>query len=146
MSLFSFFKKKQPQTQPKIVSPNLPALNAWGIFYQQRDFNLYNRFAGSLPNGNGDYIYLKSYPEIPQLERRHFGEWLHISKKGIYLQQIDDVTTTSCSLLYIDFEALEVTTLKTGIPTKNWEAGYTNNNNPQIIFKGPENETYSFTA
>jgi len=145
MSLFSFFKKKQPQTPPQVVLPDLPALNAWGIFYQQSQFNLYSRFAGSLPGDNADSIYLKSYPELPQLERMLFGDWLYIAFQGIFLQRWDAPDGSTTSLLFIDTESLTVKEIKTDIISKNWST-YLQNNALVFTFNGATKEVVTITV
>ena len=145
MSLFSFFKKKQPQTPQKVVLPDLPALNAWGIFYQQSQFNLYSRFAGSLPGDNADSIYLKSYPELPQLERMLFGDWLYIAFNGIFLQRWDAPDGSTTSLLFIDTESLTVKEIKTDISGKNWSA-YLQNDALVFTFSGATKEVVTITV
>ena len=117
------FGRKKPETSPKTVLPDLPALNAWGVLFQGNGLSLYSRFAGSLPDGT-QYIYLKSYPEVFELERHIFGDWIYPARKGIYLQQWEDDTALACALVYIDFESMEAKVLKTNIAGIAWRTGY----------------------
>jgi hypothetical protein len=119
--VFRFFKKKfKEESKPKVDISHLPALNAWGILFQGNGLTLYSRFAGHIPGETADYIYLKSYPEIYELERKTFGDWLYIVKTGVFLQRWDAVDAPECTLVFIDFSTLEVTELKTDIPARRW--------------------------
>ena len=133
MFLSRLFKKKPPQTTPTPVLANLPALNAWGIFFQGNGITLYSRSAATVPGGTSDFIYLKSYPEVFELERKLFAEWLATSRTGIYLQQWDD-KKESWTLVYVSFTYPALTIIKAGITTVNWASGY-EDGKPVIIFK-----------
>jgi len=117
------FGKKKADAPPKTLLPDLPALNAWGVFFQCNGLSLYSRVAGSLPDGT-PYIYLKSYPEIFALERRIFGDWIYPARNGVYLQRWDDNNATTYALMYISFERMEAEVLKTSIKSIEWQAGY----------------------
>lgn len=142
MFLSRLFKKKQPQTTPTLVLANLPALNAWGIFFQGNGITLYSRSAATVPGMASDFVYLKSYPEVFELERKLFAEWLATSSTGVYLQQWDD-KKESRTLVYVSFTDPALTVIKTGITTANWASGY-EDGKPVIIFKYDSgiNESY----
>lgn len=133
MFFSKLFKKKPPETQPAKASLNLPALNEWGIFFQGNGLVLYSRFAGNLPNTENSFIYLKSYPEVFELERKLFNEWLTTSATGVYLQQWNS-EQSSWSLVFVSFTDPELTIIKTGIKTTNWETGY-ETGKPAIFIK-----------
>lgn len=133
MFFSKLFKKKQPQTQPVKASLNLPALNEWGIFFQGNGLVLYSRFAGITPNAANSFIYLKSYPEVFGLERNQFNEWLTTSNTGVYLQQWDS-EQSAWSLVFVSFNDPELTVIKTGVKTTNWETGY-ENGKPAVFIK-----------
>jgi len=145
MSLFNFFKKKQPQTPQKTALPDLPALNAWGIFFQQGNFNLYSRFAGSLPGESSNTIYLKSYPELPQLERLQYADWLYIAFNGIFLRRWDVADGSLTSLLFVDIDAVSVKEVKTNINGHNWSA-YMQGEALVFTFNGDAKEVVTVTA
>jgi len=136
--LFSkFFKKKKPETTPTAVLANLPALNAWIIFFQGHGLTLYSRNAATVPgSNNSDYIYLKSYPEVYALERKLYAEWFTTTPTGIYLQHWDS-STGSWSLIYVTFLDAEISTIKTGIKNTGWASGY-EDGKPVIIIDGEE--------
>ena len=135
MFFSKFFKKKKPETTPAVVLQNLPALNAWGIFFQGHGITLYSRNAATIPGTNDSgFIYLKSYPEIFELERNFFAEWYTTTQTGIYLQQ-QDSKAQSWLLVYINYNDLQLTTLKTGIATTGWASGY-EAGKPVIIIPG----------
>jgi hypothetical protein len=115
------FGKKKPEAPPKFPLPDLPALNAWGVFFQGNGLSLYNRFAKHLPNGT-EAIYLKSYPEMPLLERCLFGDWIYPANKGVYLQRLEN--DGKSALVFIDYEAFEANVITTGIEGIDWAAGY----------------------
>jgi hypothetical protein len=117
------FGKKKPEPQPTTTLPDLPALNAWGMLFQGNGLSLYSRFAGSRPDGV-NYIYLKSYPEIFELERRLFGDWIYPARKGVYLQRWDDAAASACALVYVSFESMAAEVLKANIEGIDWQAGY----------------------
>ena len=145
MSFFSFFKKKQPQIPQKTVLPDLPALNAWGIFFQQGNFNLYSRFAGSLPGESSNMIYLKSYPELPQLERLQYADWLYIAFNGIFLQRWDTAEGSLTSLLFVDVDTVSVKEVKTNIQSNDWSA-YMQGDALVFTFNGDAKEVVEITA
>lgn len=134
--MFSWFKKKQPATAPKPDLTHLPALNEWGVYFQGNGLTVSSRQAGALADGT-PYLYLKSYPEVFELERRYFGDWLYPAPNGLYLQLWDDATGTQASLLFIDFETQQATLLKHGITNMRWSSGY-QDGRPALFFKGSE--------
>lgn len=135
MFFSKFFKKKKPQATPAVVLQNLPALNAWGIFFQGHGITLYCRNAATVPGANdSEFIYLKSYPEIYELERKLFAEWFTTTPTGIYLQQ-QESNAQSWMLVYISYKDVHLTSLKTGITTTGWASGY-ENGKPVLIIKG----------
>jgi len=144
MSFFNFFKKKPLQTPQKTVLPDLPALNAWGIFFQQGNFNLYSRFAGNLPGESANTIYLKSYPELPQLERILYADWLYIAFNGIFLQRWDTEDGSHTSLLFIDVDKVSVKEVKTNIYSNNWSA-YMQGEALAFTFNGDAKEVVTVT-
>lgn len=113
--MFSWFKKKQPPV-PKVDLSNLPALNAWDVFFQGNGFNLYSRYAAPVPGSHSQQIYLKSYPEVPQLERAVYADWLFIAftgaSEGLFLQRMD---ADGITLMFIRFSDREITIVKTGL-------------------------------
>jgi len=113
--MFSWFKKKQ-QPAPKVNLAHLPALNAWGVFFQGNGFNLYSRYAGEQPGTTSQYVYLKSYPEVYQLERALFADWLFIAfakeSEGVFLQRIDNDGVT---LVFIRLNDQNIRIIKTGL-------------------------------
>lgn len=115
--MFSWFKKKEQQSAPKVDLSHLPALNAWEVFFQGGGFNLYGRGAASVPGAQSEHIYLKSYPEVPQLERALFADWLFIAfdgeAAGVFLQRID---TDGITLIFVRFADQEFKIIKTGLP------------------------------
>jgi hypothetical protein len=117
--MFSWFKKKQQQPAPKVDLSHLPALNAWEVFFQGGGFNLYGRSAASVPGTQSEYIYLKSYPEVPQLERALYADWLFIAFEGeaagVFLQRID---TDGIALIFVRFADQEFKVIKTGLTAK----------------------------
>ncbi|MFP9098910.1 hypothetical protein ACLI09_07640 [Flavobacterium sp. RHBU_24] len=131
--MFSWFKKKQ-QPAPKIDLSNLPALNEWGVFFQGNGMVLSSRQAGTLADGT-PYLFLKSYPEVFELERRHFGDWLYPASNGLYLQLWENTVPTSACLMFIDFETQQASIIKQGITNIRWSSGYFNGR-PAIYFKG----------
>jgi hypothetical protein len=131
--MFSWFKKKQ-QPAPKVNLAHLPALNEWDVFFQGNGLTVSSRQAGTLSDGT-PYLYLKSYPEVFELERRCFGDWLYPVANGLYLQLWDNAQATSASLLFIDFETYNATVLKEGITNLRWSSGY-HNGRPALYFKG----------
>ena len=138
MFFSKFFKKKKPETAPTVVLQNLPALNAWGIFFQGHGITLYSRNAAAVPGANdSEFIYLKSYPEIYELERKLFAEWFTTTPTAIYLQQ-QDSKTGLWMLLYISYKDVQLTILKTGITTTGWASGY-EHGKPVIVIKGEAN-------
>lgn len=116
--MFSWFKKKQQQPASKVDLSHLPALNAWGIFFQGGGFNLYSRGAGNLPGRDSERVYLKSYPEVPQLERALFADWLFIAfdgeAAGVFLQREG---TNGITVIFVRFADQEFKVIKTGLPT-----------------------------
>jgi hypothetical protein len=131
--MFSWFKKKQ-QPAPKINLSSLPALNEWDMFFQGNGLAVSSRQAGMLPDGT-PYLFLKSYPDVFELERRYFGDWLHPASNGLYLQLWEDAVPTSASLMFIDFESHNATIVKPGITNMRWGSGY-HNDRPALFFKG----------
>jgi len=126
-----FKKKNTPAATPKVNVSHLPALNEWAIFFQGNGIVLYSRFAGTIQNTDKSLIYLKSYPEVFELERKQFAEWLTTSSTGVYLQQWDK---DAWSLVFISFTDPKLTVIKTGIKIALWETGY-ENGKPAIFFK-----------
>jgi hypothetical protein len=143
---FSKLFKKREQPAAKATLPNLPALNAWNIFFQQKHFTLYSRFAGALPGESADCIYLKSYPELPQLERVLFGEWLFSAFNGIFLQRWDAAGGAATSLLFIDAENLTVKVVKTNIAAKNWSAYLQGSTEVAFTFTAATKEVVTITV
>lgn len=133
MFFSKLFGKKKPETTKPAVLTDLPALNAWGIFFQGNGFVLYSRFAGSFPGAESSNIYLKSYPEVFELERKLFADWLTTSATGVYLQQWD-AGASVWSLVFVNFTDPEFKVIKTGIKTNNWGTGY-ENGKPAIFIK-----------
>jgi|GEM_PF-3312602 len=131
--MFSWFKKKQ-EPATKVNLAHLPALNEWGVFFQGNGMVISSRQAGTLPYGT-PYLYLKSYPEVFDLERRYFGDWLHPAANGLYLQLWDDAKATAASLMFIDFETHSAAIIKQGITNLRWGSGY-HNGRPALYFKG----------
>jgi len=135
MFFSKFFKKKKPETTAAVVLQNLPALNAWAIFFQGHGITLYCRNAATIPGANdSNFIYLKSYPEVYELERKLFAEWFTTTPTGIYLQQ-QDSNTQLWMLVYINYKDVQLKTIKTGIATGNWASGY-EDGKPVIIIPG----------
>lgn len=124
--MFSWFKKKKEAPKPTVDLAHLPALNEWGVFFQGNGFSLSSRWAGGVPGTESESIYLKAFPDVPELERATFADWLHTTDAGVYLQQISPVTIPGSILLFVDFETCNVTLLKQGITATNWQAGYHN--------------------
>lgn len=135
MFFSKFFKKKTATITPAVL-PDLPALNAWGIFFQGHGIALYSRNAASIPGTESEFIYLKSYPELFELERKLFAQWLTLSSTGIYLQQQEN-DAASWLLLYINFNDPQVRVIKTGITPARWSSGY-EDGRPTIVIKGQE--------
>ncbi|MXN91295.1 hypothetical protein GR160_08640 [Flavobacterium sp. Sd200] len=131
MFFSKFFGKKKPQTTKPTVIADLPALNAWGTFFQGSGFILHSRFASTIPGEESNYIYLKSYPEVFELERKLFAEWLTTSTTGVYLQQWDE-NTSLWALVFVSFTNPEFRVIKTNINTPNFTTGY-ENGKPVII-------------
>ncbi|MFP9114923.1 hypothetical protein ACLI1A_13385 [Flavobacterium sp. RHBU_3] len=124
--MFSWFKKKQDAPKPKVDLAHLPALNEWVQFFQGNGFSLYSRWAGGVPGTESETIFLKSFPEVLQLERATFADWLHVGSTGVYLKQLTPTRGEGCSLLFVHFETCEATVLKTNITATNWRSGYHN--------------------
>ncbi|KGO85722.1 hypothetical protein Q765_14990 [Flavobacterium rivuli WB 3.3-2 = DSM 21788] len=117
---------------------NLPALNAWSIFFQGHGITLYSRNAATVPGtNNSDYIYLKSYPEIFEMERKLFAEWFTTTPTGIYLQQ-QHSNAQSWQLVYINYKDVQLTIVKTDIHTTGWSSGY-EDGKPILVIKGEAN-------
>lgn len=126
--MFSWFKKKNDAPKPKVDLSHLPALNEWAQFFNGNGVSLSSRWAGGMPGTESETIFLKAFPDVPQLERATFADWLHISDKGIYLHQLTPVTGQGSSLLFLDFETWNATILKTNIIDAHWHSGYHNGN------------------
>jgi hypothetical protein len=136
MFFSKLFKKKQPEAAPAKAALNLPGLNEWGIFFQGNGLVLYSRFVGAMPNAaDSNFMYLKSYPEVYDLERKQFGEWLTTSSTGVYLQQWDS-EQVSWSLVFISFTDPEISVIKSGLKTAHWETGYEDGKSAVFIKDG----------
>lgn len=127
------FGKKTAKPVPQFDFANMPALNEWGVFFQGGGLSLYSRFAGQLPDGT-QYVYLKSFPEAPMLERAIFGDWLCPANNGVYLQQLADTTGTKTALVFVSNEG-EASIIKDDIEGMDWVSGY-ENGKPVIDFGG----------
>lgn len=120
--MFSWFKKKQQEApKPKVDLGHLPALNEWGVFFQGAGFSLYSRWAGGVPGTESENIYLKSFPEVPELERHIYADWLSIGAKGIYLQRRTDAQTETATLVYVDFASQQHNVIKEHLLINEWE-------------------------
>ena len=135
MFFSKFFKTKKPETLKTAVLPNLPALNAWAIFFQGCGLTIYSRNAAAVPGAyDSDCIYLKSYPEVFELERKMHAEWFTTTSTSIYLQQWDG-NAQSWSLVRITFLDIKISTIKNGIKNTGWASGYENGKSV-IVIKG----------
>jgi len=135
MFFSKFFKKKKPETSPAPVIANLPALNAWGIFFQGNGMTLYNRNAATTRGANDSaFMYLKSYPEVFELERKLYANWFTTTRTAIYLQQWD-AATASWSLVCITFLEPELKIIQSQLTTSNWVSGY-ENGQPVVFING----------
>ncbi|MFP5437480.1 MAG: hypothetical protein ACLGH8_06840 [Bacteroidia bacterium] len=132
--MFSWFKKKKEAPKSKVVLDYLPALNEWGVFFQGNGFSLSSRWAGGVPGTESESIYLKAFPDVPQLERATFADWLHTTDGGVYLQQL--TPAAGSILLFVAFDTCTVTLLKEGITATNWQAGY--HNGAPVLYLGDE--------
>jgi hypothetical protein len=92
----------------------------WSIFTTASNLIIEKQLAGSLPWDSGDYLYLRSNPAIPYFTDKLFGDWLHVSFNGVFLQRWNHTRDINCDLIYINFDTLKVTELETGIPSKDW--------------------------
>lgn len=93
----------------------------WSFFYKNERLKIEEQIAGSLPHDSGDYLRLRSFPEIEYLNNKIFGDWFLIQFDGIFLQRWNNERRIICDLVFIDFEGLNVSIIKTGIPTKVWK-------------------------
>lgn len=112
--MFSWFKKKQqPQTAPKINLNSLPALNEWAQFFQGNGLTISSRQAGTLPDGT-PYVFFKSYPEVRELERCYFGDWLYLIDNGVILERIDSADGSQTAIVFVNVNTLAFNVLKEG--------------------------------
>jgi hypothetical protein len=134
--MFSWFKKKQEEPKPKVDLAHLPALNEWGQFFQGNGLSLYSRWARGVPGTESESIFLKSFPEVPELERATFADWLHVGTIGVYLRQLTPTEGQGNTLLFVHFETCEATMLKTNITAANWRSGY--HEGKPVLYLGDE--------
>ncbi len=106
----------------------------WAIMTGNEKLKLEKRIAGSLPWDSGDYLFLRSNPEIPQLKEKFFGDWFYLGFGGVFLQKWDDIRNINCDLLFIDFETKEIITLLENIPTRFWSAKIKKQNEIEFEF------------
>ena len=140
MSIFSFFKKPKPE--PVTTAAPIAALNEWGVLFQTRSLFIYNRYAGTLPNDEGDIVYMKTYPEVPFLNNKLFTNWYFLGFNGIFLQQLSDANATTRSLIFVSFETFEGAIVKTNITAKSWEARVINGYEIEFMFNGATTDVY----
>ena len=134
--MFSWFKKKKETPKTVVDLSHLPALNEWGVFFNGNGVSLSSRWAGGVPGTESETIFLKAFPDVPQLERATFADWLHISDNGIYLQQLTPVNSQGSTLLFLDFDTWNATALKTNVTATHWSSGY--HEGKPVLFLGDE--------
>jgi len=138
MSFLSLFKKPEPKP---VLAP-LVALNEWGVLFQSRNLFIYNRYAGALPDIQGDYLHFKSYPEADFLNNKLFTGWYFLAFNGIFLQQLSDANATTSMLIFISFDTFEGSTVKTNITAKNWDARIINGYEVEFTFTGTTTDVF----
>jgi len=127
--LLSLFQK--PINKPDIQT--IANADEWRIFLTDPKVTLYQKFEGSLPWDSGDYLQIKSDPEIEILKDKLFGDWCFKAFNGIFLQQWHDKKALNCSLIFIDAN-LKVTEVKDNIQGKNWTARIINDAEAEFTF------------
>jgi len=148
-SLLSFWQrlttsKKDRQIEKENEIERLKLQNHWSIFALVDELVIQRKFGGSLPWDSGDYLNLYSDPKIPYLEYKPFGDWLYVEFNGVFLQRWSDNTATTCNLVFIDAESLQVIELLQDIPTRNWIVKKTDLNILEFTFETEQaKSTYS---
>lgn|GEM_PF-3035551 len=112
--------KKDRQIARANEKTSLEPLQQWSILASVNDLVIYRKFCGALPWDSGDYFNLYGDPEIPYLAYKPFGDWFYVEFNGVFLQRWSDTTATTCSLVFVDADSLQVIELLHHIPTRNW--------------------------
>jgi hypothetical protein len=112
----------------------------WSVFTSTNSIHIEQQLAGSLPWDSGDYLYLKSNPTVSYLTGKLFGGWLLADFGGVFLQKWNDTRNINCDLIFIDYNTLKVTELKTHIPTKHWTTEKLNPDEIKFTFTTADND------
>ncbi|MDP4268813.1 MAG: hypothetical protein Q8909_01670 [Bacteroidota bacterium] len=115
-------------------------IEKWSTFTSTKEIIIKQKPAGSLPWNSGDYLYLKSEPEITYLNDKYFGDWLLVDFEGIFLQKWNSIEKITCDLIFIDYKSYDVIILKENIPSRFWKTEKLHSEQIQFTFTTTENE------
>lgn len=123
LGLFSVFQNltKSNAASPSFQSELSDSMveEQWEIWTSLNGLVLYQKFQGEIRYGPV-YLSLKGEPELPSLESKTFGDWVHKHKHGLLLQQWNSTGAPDTNLVFIDTATLEVRTIEKNIPSVLW--------------------------